>query len=191
MFLIPYLIGNGKVFGIIPKLPGYCTIMMLCNFFNALPIAISWGSIAAQASAGGVGEAGPGSAAASAFCSSHAMRLVVGIIYSFAKAIYFVSSVAAVASWFGGARSYLVPAALAARALFNQLASLTKAAIFKEAFMTVGKGAAAPILCLALHATAALCIFSAHKISDRINGPEANARRAAAKAAKEAKLGTR
>ena len=73
----------------------------------------------------------------------------------------------------------------------NQLGSLTKSAVFKEAFMTVGKDAAAPILCLALHATAALCIFSAHKISDRINGPEANARRAAAKAEKEAKLGTR
>ena len=183
MFLIPFCIGKGRF-----QLPGYCTIMMICNLLNAIPIAIAWGSIAAQADAGGAGNAGPSSAAASAFCSSKAMFLVTNCIYQLAYAIYSVTSVAAVASWFGGARAVYVPAALAAREMFNQAGSLVSNAVFKENVFALSNGSAAPLMCLIFQAISALCIFSAYKISDIINSPEANARRAAAKAAREAKL---
>ena len=183
MFLVPFCIGKGRF-----QLPGYCTIMMICNLLSAIPIAIAWGSIAAQADAGGEGNADLGSAAASAFCSSKAMFLVTFCIYQLAYAIYQVSSVSAVASWFGGARAVYVPAALAAREMFNQAGQLAKNAVFKENVFALNNGSAAPLMCLIFQAISALCIFSAYKISDIINGPEANARRAAAKAAREAKL---
>jgi len=172
-FVIPFAIGDGRF-----QLKGYCTIMCTCSFLYAGATAIAWG-IPLSA-----GSAMPGSDESSAFCSSVASFLVVNILFNLGAAIYNVSSIAAIVSWFGGKRSKWIPAALASRELMNQLGGIAQNQLFQESFLARQNGNLAPILCIALELLAAGLLILAHKVSDVVNGTEAEVRRAAARASK-------
>ena len=134
-FVIPFAIGSGRF-----QLKGYCTIMCICNLLYAGATAISWGVPLSA------GSAKPNSDESSAFCSSVAWFFVVNILFQIGGAIYNVSSIAAIVSWFGGKRSKWIPAALAAREIMNQLGNLASNEIFDLDVFKLANGNFAPIL---------------------------------------------
>ncbi|WZN59927.1 hypothetical protein HKI87_02g14550 [Chloropicon roscoffensis] len=170
-FVIPFAIGSGRF-----QLKGYCTIMCICNLLYAGATAISWGVPLSA------GSAKPNSDESSAFCSSVAWFFVVNILFQVATTIYSVTSIAAIVSWFGGKRSKWIPAALAAREIMNQLGSLASNEVFDLDVFKLANGNFAPILCIAFELLAAGLLILAHKVSDCVNGPKAEMRRAAARA---------
>mmetsp|Transcript_9841 Transcript_9841/g.33959 ORF Transcript_9841/g.33959 Transcript_9841/m.33959 type:complete len:591 (+) Transcript_9841:143-1915(+) len=170
-FVIPFAIGSGRF-----QLKGYCTVMCICNLLYAGATAISWGVPLSA------GSAKPNSDESTAFCSSVAWFLVVNILYQIATTIYNVTSIAAIVSWFGGKRSKWIPAALAAREIMNQLGNLASNEIFGLDVFKLANGNFAPILCIAFELLAAGLLILAHKVSDCVNGPKAEMRRAAARA---------